>query len=324
MNRGIISLGTIILDMFEFRDTAELKEVGAFKAAPGGSAANVAVCAAKLGLPGHFIGKVGDDAFGHLLASVLKKNNVDISGLRFDSGRRTTLNFHFRLPGGGYRYLFYRNPGADTNLCADEVDQAVITRADALHIDSLCLTDNPMRETALRLADLAHKNGVLVSFDFNYRAPLWTDASEAVEAFEEILPVVDILKVNEDEFNLLLSAEDFSNGAESLFARGLKVLLITRGADGCYAACPGFHTNIPAMKVTAVDPVGCGDAFIASFLVRLIRQGLSKMDAERLRDCALYADTAASLTSARHGAMDALPDLAEVDAYWKERRHDFL
>jgi len=324
MNKGLVSLGTIIMDMFPGSDTTEFREGCAFKAEPGGSAANVAVCAAKLGLRSAFIGKVGDDDFGHLLASVLKKNNADVTGLRFDPVRRTTLNFHIRLPNGEYKYLFYRNPGADTNLRADEVDPAVVAQAGALHIDSLCLTDSPAKETALCLASLARKNNVPVSFDFNYRPPVWPDPSIAVEAAWEILPFVDILKVNKNEFNLLLPEKNITGGEELLFGSGIKILLLTLGAAGCHAACPGFHVDIPAMKVETVDTVGCGDAFIASFLTFLIKRGLTNVTMEQLKESVLYADAAASLTSARYGAMNALPDLSEVDKYWKERRRDFI
>ena len=319
MNKRLVSVGTIIMDMFPVHDTAAFTEDCSFKIEPGGSAANVAVCAAKLGLRSSFIGKVGDDEFGHLLENVLKKNNVDVSGLRFDSGRRTTLNFHIRLPEGEYSYLFYRNPGADTNLKTDEIEPDMIKQADVLHIDSLCLTDNPTKKTALYLASIARENGVPVSFDFNYRPPVWHEPSKAVDTFMEILPYIDILKVNKNEYDLILPDKNLASGEEWLFTRGIKILLLTRGADGCHVACPGFYIDTPAMDVKTVDTVGCGDAFIASFLTYMNKNELTIATPDQLKECALYADTAASLTSARYGAMNALPDLSEVDASWKER-----
>ena len=80
----IVCLGELLVDMFPAEVGRSLVEVSAFRPVPGGAPANAAVAAARLGARSAFIGKVGDDAFGHHLADVLKREGVDVRGMRFD------------------------------------------------------------------------------------------------------------------------------------------------------------------------------------------------------------------------------------------------
>jgi fructokinase len=316
------------MDMFPGQAGPNLAGTKSFRPMPGGACANVAVCAARLGTRSAFIGKVGRDAFGQLLADTLKGNGVDITGLSFDSTRRTTLNFHAKPASGGTEYLFYRNPGADANLQLEDVDPAILARAAFLHFDSLSLTDEPARSTIFALLSLARQCGTIVSFDFNYRPDLWAGAKAALHAVRSILHLVDIIKLNEDECAMLLPDAGQEESSAWILEQGPDLVAITRGAGGSLIIGRAGQARIPALAVPVKDTIGCGDAFIAAFLTCAGRQGFEprQMDEQALWSCGLYADTAASLAATKLGAMEALPRRADVDYTYRKRmdNHDII
>ena len=119
----IITLGELLIDLTQ--NGVDENGSGIFTAFPGGAPANVAVAAVRLGATAGFIGKVGNDAFGRSLADVLKKDNVDTTGLFFDDEEPTTMAIVAVDESGEREFSFYRDPGADTQLTAEEAIEAL-------------------------------------------------------------------------------------------------------------------------------------------------------------------------------------------------------
>ncbi|KAH1155672.1 hypothetical protein GLYMA_18G224402v4 [Glycine max] len=103
-----------------------LADAAAYKKFPSGATANVAVGISRLGGSAAFIGKVGNDEFGHLLSDILKQNGVDNSGLLFDDHARTALGFYALKSNGESEFMFYRNPSSDVLLRPDEIDMNLV------------------------------------------------------------------------------------------------------------------------------------------------------------------------------------------------------
>ena len=103
-----------------------LAETTEFLKAPGGAQANVAIAVARLGGKAAFIGKLGDDEFGHMLAGILKENGVSGEGINFDKGARTALAFVTLRADGEREFMFYRNPSADMLLSPEELNLDLI------------------------------------------------------------------------------------------------------------------------------------------------------------------------------------------------------
>ena len=132
----LVCLGELLIDLFPAEVGRRLVEVSAFHPKPGGAPGNVAVAARRLGLTSAFIGKVGDDAFGHFLIATLAAEGVETRAIRLDDEARTTLAF-IALPDPHHaEFVFYRNPGADTRLRPDELDEALLRHSRALHVGS--------------------------------------------------------------------------------------------------------------------------------------------------------------------------------------------
>ena len=319
----LVCLGELLIDLFPAEVGRRLVEVSAFHPKPGGAPGNVAVAARRLGLTTAFIGKVGDDAFGRFLRDTLAAEGVATDGIRFDDAARTTLAF-IALPDPHHaEFVFYRNPGADTRLRPDELDEALLGRARALHVGSLSLVAEPSRAATLRAVALARAAGALVSFDVNYRPSLWPDAATAVAAVRALLPLAHVVKVNEDELRLLTGDENPETGSAALLAEGPALVVVTLGQRGSAfrsAAAAGF---VPAFPVTTVDAIGCGDAFMAGVLVGLLGAGQKpwpeRLDGIHLGHMLRYANAVGALTATRPGALPALPAAAEVEAFLERR-----
>jgi len=211
----IVCLGEVLVDMFPAELGRPLAEVSGFRPKPGGAPANVAVAAARLGAESGFIGKVGDDAFGHHLASVLEAEGVEVSGMCYDQEARTGLAFIAMPDVNTYDILFYRNPGADMRLRADELDREMLQRARAFHFGALSLIQEPSRTATLEALRIAREAGALISFDVNYRADLWSK-EEAYERVMATIPSVDLLKINEVEVQILGGDDDIDSVCSAL------------------------------------------------------------------------------------------------------------
>ncbi|KAF9592407.1 hypothetical protein IFM89_014897 [Coptis chinensis] len=146
----VVCFGEMLIDFVPTISGLSLAEAPAFKKAPGGAPANVAVGIARLGGSSAFIGKVGDDEFGYMLADILKENNVNNKGLRFDPGARTALAFVTLRADGEREFMFFRNPSADMLLQESELDLDIITKISEEEISFLTKGEDPYDDAVVR------------------------------------------------------------------------------------------------------------------------------------------------------------------------------
>jgi fructokinase len=313
----LVCLGELLIDMFPAELGRSLAEVSAFRPKPGGAPANVAVAARRLGKESAFIGKVGDDAFGHHLADVLAQEGVDVSGMRYDPEARTGLAFIAMPDKNHYDILFYRNPGADMRLRADELDQALLRSARAFHFGSISLIQEPSRSATLRAVEIARRAGALISFDVNYRPDLWT-RSAARACVLDALPLVDLLKINEVETEILGGTDDVDETSRALIHMGPALCVVTLGPSGSFFRVAEGGEHVPPFRVNTVDATGCGDAFVAALLCQLIAPSpehvtwRDRLSVPHLREILRYANAAGALTSLTQGVIPALPTAERV------------
>ena len=128
----IVSFGEMLIDFVPTMSGVSLAEAPGFLKAPGGAPANVAIAVARLGGRSAFVGKLGDDEFGHMLAGILKENGVTSEGILFDKGARTALAFVTLRSDGEREFMFYRNPSADMLLTDSELNLELIRKVCAL------------------------------------------------------------------------------------------------------------------------------------------------------------------------------------------------
>lgn len=307
----ITAVGEVLIDLTQ----TGVSETGVplFAANPGGAPANVAVAAARLGARTAFVGKVGRDGFGSYLRQVLEENRVDTAGLR-TSGQPTTMAV-VSVNGQGERdFRFLR--GADSRLAPGEVDQAMVEDSRVLHFGSVSLTPGLSRNATIFAARHAKRSGVLVSYDPNYRAALWADQEQAIQWMTLPLPLVDVIKLSEEELPLLTGAEGLEEGSRLLAERGISLVLVTLGDRGAFCRWRGECFTVPGVPTETADTNGAGDTFLGAVLTRLCgrSQGLLEgLTRGELEDILAWANRAAALTCSRSGAIPAMTSLEELN-----------
>lgn len=305
----VVCFGEMLIDFVPTSNGLSLAEAPSFKKAPGGAPANVAVGISRLGGSSAFIGKVGDDEFGYMLADILKENNVNSEGMRFDPGARTALAFVTLRKDGEREFMFYRNPSADMLLQEAELDIDLIQKAKIFHYGSISLITEPCKSAHIAAAKAAKDAGVILSYDPNLRLPLWPSAENAREGILSIWETADIIKISEEEINFLTNGEDPSDDAvvRKLYHPNLRLLLVTEGPEGCRYYTKEFSGRVKGLKVDAVDTTGAGDAFVAGLLSQLAANDSLLLEEGHLRDALRFANACGALTVMERGAIPALP-----------------
>ncbi|KAK1272790.1 Fructokinase-2 [Acorus gramineus] len=306
----VVCFGELLIDFVPTVAGVSLAEAPAFKKAPGGAPANVAVGISRLGGSAAFIGKVGKDEFGYMLSDILKENNVNNSGVRFDPSARTALAFVTLRDDGEREFMFFRNPSADMLFQESELDIDLIKKGCIFHYGSISLIDEPSRSTHLVAMAAAKQSGSLLSYDPNLRLPLWKSADAARKGIMSIWDQADIIKVSEDEITFLTGGDDpYDDNVvfKKLFHPNLKLLLVTEGQAGCRYYTREFHGRVHGVKVNCVDTTGAGDAFVGGVLTFMASDLNLYRNEKKLRDALLFANACGAITVTERGAIPALP-----------------
>lgn len=308
----ITSLGELLIDFTPCGTSEAGRQL--FEQNPGGAPANVLVAVSRLGQKAAFIGKVGEDMHGALLKKTLEENHVDTTGLMVDPNVFTTLAF-VTLTDGERNFSFARKPGADTQLRPDEVKLDILKQTSIFHFGSLSLTDEPARSATIFAVEHAKQYGALISYDPNYRAPLWRSREDAVREMRSVIPYVDIMKLSDEETELLTDHADPKEAAEALLGQGVKCVVVTLGKEGAMLVTDRFCVQAPAQTRKVVDTTGAGDSFWGGLLSRFARFHVrpEELTEEQAGEFLRYANIVAGLCVEKRGAIPAMPYAKEVD-----------
>lgn len=307
----VIALGELLID-FTMNGQSEQGN-NMFEACPGGAPCNVLALLNKMGKKTAFIGKVGKDQFGALLRDTITEAGIDASNLMVDENVNTTLAFVHTFPDGDREFSFYRNPGADMMLTADEVNPEVVKDTKVFHFGTLSMTHEGVREATKKAVETAKANGCLVSFDPNLRPPLWSSLDLAKEQMEYGFGKCDILKISDNEIQFVSGKEDYDEGIAYLQETyNIPLILLTMGKDGSRAYYKGMRVERPGFSVKAIETTGAGDTFCGSSLNYLVDHDFENLTEEQLGEMLTFANAAAALITTKKGAIKAMPVKEEV------------
>ena len=307
----VIALGELLID-FTMNGQSEQGN-NMFEACPGGAPCNVLALLNKMGKKTAFIGKVGKDQFGALLRDTITEAGIDASNLMVDENVNTTLAFVHTFPDGDREFSFYRNPGADMMLTADEVNPEVVKDTKVFHFGTLSMTHEGVREATKKAVETAKANGCLVSFDPNLRPPLWSSLDLAKEQMEYGFGKCDILKISDNEIQFVSGKEDYDEGIAYLQETyNIPLILLTMGKDGSRAYYKGMRVERPGFSVKAIETTGAGDTFCGSSLDYLVDHDFENLTEEQLGEMLTFANAAAALVTTKKGAIKAMPAKEEV------------
>lgn len=310
----VVALGELLVDFTQNGFSAQGNPL--YEANPGGAPANMLAMLRKLERTCAFMGKVGRDSFGDMLAKTVEGAGIDTRALYRDDKVHTTLAMVSTLPGGDRDFSFYRSPGADIRLTAEELDLELIRRCRMFHFGSLSLTDEPCRSATVAAVGAAKEAGRLVSFDPNLRPPLWKSLDNAKAMIDWGLRQCDILKIADNELEFMTGEASLDRGAEILKRRypGIRMLNVTAGEAGSCSYYSGLRAFEPACKLGGViETTGAGDTFCACVLDFVLEHGLENLTETDLHKMLRFANTAAYLVTTKKGAICSMPERSQVE-----------
>ena len=312
----VVALGELLIDFTE----NGLSEQGnpLLEANPGGAPCNVLSMLQKLGDKTAFIGKVGNDGFGHLLTKAVQEQGIDTTGLVYDNDVHTTLALVLKKENGDRDFAFYRNPGADMNLKEKEVNESLIASSSIFHFGTLSLTDESVKMATQKAVKAAKENGLTITFDPNLREPLWRSLEEAHEQVAWGLQQADVVKISDNEITWFTGMDNYDEGIAFLQKEypNLKLICLSMGGDGSKAVYRDIHVAYPAfLQEATIETTGAGDTFCACMIHTVLENGIDHLDEEKLKEMLKFANAAASLVTTKKGALRVMPTKEEVETF---------
>lgn len=308
----IVALGECLVDMVCTETGGTLHLEGN----PGGAPANVLAMAARLGRKTALVSRVGKDSFGDFLRRHIEAAGITARYVAQDASHPTTLAI-VRLDASGNRsFSFYRDRTADVMLDREDIPAETVAGAGVLHFGSLSLVCEPVCSATLDAVAAARKAGVCISYDPNWRPPLWSSQEKAAEMMGRGMELADLVKVSEEELLFLTGEKELDKGVDALLARyPMRLLAVTRGPDGCLLCTRTLRVAVPTFDTECVDTTGAGDAFWGATLAWLLEQGMQpeQLDEAAVRQLADFANAAGSLVTTRKGAIPAMPTREQIE-----------
>lgn len=292
----IVVCGEALIDVIKTED-------GTQRAAPGGGPFNTARALARLGVPTAFLGRLSTDAFGRQLADALKSDGASLE-LASIGPEPTTIAVADVDGEGLADYQFEIEGTSAPNLTLDMIPQRLGPEVEAIHIGTLGLVLEPMASTLLELLG-REREGRVIMVDPNVRVGLIPD-DEYRARLHEVLAQSTIVKASDADLTWLYPDLSHTRAAERLLEQGVRLVVVTLGAQGAFAAHRDFRIAVPAVTVQVVDTIGAGDAFGAGLLAWLHDHAALKPDLclheDDLMAAVEFACLAAAITCARAGA----------------------
>ena len=289
-----------------------MEETSSFTKYVGGSPANIAIGAARLGLKSGFIGKISSDQMGNFILDYLGKNKIDTSGVvKDETGAVTGLAFTEIKSPEECSILMYRDNVADLKLETTDVSEDYIKQAKSLLISGTALSQSPSREAVFLALEYARKHDVVVIFDLDYRPYSWNTAKETAIYYNLASEKCDVIIGTREEFDMMEQFEkgetDDQRTAQKWFDHHAEVIVIKHGGAGSIAySRDGSSQRGGIFKTNVLKTFGAGDSYASAFIYGL----LNKWD---LAEAMKYGSASASIVISKHSCSEAMPTTEEVD-----------
>ncbi|SFD75048.1 tagatose kinase [Salipiger profundus] len=262
----VLTVGEILVEIVAttkgdgFREAQPL--IGPF---PSGAPAIFIDQVGKLGTPCAILGRVGDDDFGQLNLDRLRRDGVDVSGVEVAPGESTGSAFVRYREDGSRVFVFNIANAACGTLPATPHGRTVMDGCTHMHVMGTALSAPGLAARAMEAVEAIKQNGGTLSFDPNLR-PEILNTPGLREALDRVLAQTDLFMPSGDEIFLFTEAQTEAEAVAELLERGVRDIVIKRGADGASHFDAGGRTDVAAIAVEELDPTGAGDCFGGAFV----------------------------------------------------------
>jgi 5-dehydro-2-deoxygluconokinase len=321
----LICAGRADADLYAEQIGSGLEDVSSFRLYLGGSAANIAVGASRLGLHTAMLTGVGADAFGTFVCNTLQAEHVDVSLVKRDNNRLTALVSLAIREQDDFPRIFYYADSADMGVLPEDVDWTVVARARAILLTGTYLSRPHLHDLSLQLAQSARAHDTRVILDVDFRPVLWglvphhqgnamaARSTAVADAIQSLAPLCDLIVGTEEELKVGGDAETIEEATATMQALTRATLVVKRGHRGCSI----FHLtdsssyerlDVAGFPVEVVNSVGAGDGFMSGFLAGWLR-------GQPLTECAVLGNACGAVVVSRHGCTPAMPTRTEMDYF---------
>lgn len=298
----IICLGNFVVDLMAkpINGMPEMGKAAIFNRMElhtGGCANNTAIGLAKFGIKTSATGKVGKDQFGDFILNTLRKNKVDIKGIKIDKKTNTSSTFVMISSDGERSFFCYT--GASANFCYSNIDFSYLKCAKHFHYGGFYLLPKLVAKSATRILKKAKNFGMTISLDTTWNARgNW-------ENIEPCLPYLDLLFSNLEEAKMISQKSIPKEIASYFLKRGTRIVVLKMGEKGCFVKTKEKEFFVKAYKVKVIDSTGAGDAFVAGFLTGYIK-------GYDLRKCAKLGNAAGACCIKKIGCTTNIKNFPQI------------
>lgn len=308
----VLCIGEALIDMICTDKGKPLQDGEYFLKKPGGAPTNVAAAIGALGGEVELAAKVGADPFGKHLQQVMQSFGVGTRWMLEDEKSFTTFAFVSLMEDG--ERDFYFNRGADGQLSWDELKAISLREFAIIHFGSATgFLPGPLQEAYKKILDQSVKEGILISFDPNYRQLLFQQQQQTfIEQSWTFLQHCDFFKVSDEEAMMLTGADTVTEAAGVFLQKTNAVFAITLGKEGTLLGIRGEIEMVASIPVQAVDTTGAGDAFVGAVLYQLskyTKQEIQALTNAQWNEIILSGNKAGARTCEYMGAMEAFRHL---------------
>ncbi|MCZ4277084.1 5-dehydro-2-deoxygluconokinase [Rhodococcus sp. BGS-1C] len=303
----VLAIGRSGVDIYPLQTGVGLELVESFGKFLGGSAANVAVAAARLGCTSALISGVGDDPFGRYVSGELVRLGVDNRFIVVDETYATPVTFCEIFPPDDFPLYFYRKPSApDLQVRPENIDSAAVRSARLYWSTVTGLSEEPSRSAHFTAWE-ARERAPLTVLDLDYRPMFWHSPAAATEQVQRALRHVTVAVGNKEECEIAVGETDPHAAADALLDLGVELAIVKMGPKGVMGKTRSETVTVPPNFVDVVNGLGAGDSFGGSLCHGL----LAGWPLEKILR---YGNAAGAIVASRLECSTAMPTAAEVAA----------
>ena len=311
----VLAIGRSGVDIYPLQIGVGLEEVTSFGKFLGGSAANVAVAAARLGNRAALISGAGDDPFGRFVRAELERLGVDNRYVATHDAYPTPVTFCEIFPPDDFPLYFYRKPSApDLQITPEEIDTEAVASARLFWATVTGLSEEPSRSAhfaaweARGASEATGSDGArapLTVLDLDYRPMFWETPAAATEQVQRALQHVTVAVGNREECEIAVGETNPRKAADALLDLGVELAIVKQGPRGVLGKTKHSSVTVSPNEVDVVNGLGAGDSFGGSLIHGLLHGW-------PLEKTLRYANAAGAIVASRLECSTAMPTAAEV------------
>ena len=322
----LVCIGRTCVDLYAEQEGARLEDVQSFRKYVGGSAANIALNTARLGVRSAMLTRVGEEQMGRFVRRSMEDTGVDVSHVTFDPDHLTPYVLLAIRDIDGFPRIFAYGDAADLALDEDDVAPEFVASSKALLVTGTPLSRAGSWTASLKAIKAAKEAGTKVVFDLDYRPVFWGVASHeqggemfvaserVTEAYRTVLPRCDLVVGTEEEIRIAGGSEDTRRSLLSIRELSDATIVLKVGAMGAIVFPDDIPEDledgvrVPGFPVEVFNSVGAGDAFMSGFLSGWLRE-------EPLEECLRLGNACGAIVVSRHGCSPAMPTPEELEYF---------